>query len=46
MSFYSDNENFIKIKLLSEMKGLSDEEMFSQYESCLLYTSPSPRDRG
>lgn len=33
MSFYSDNENFIKIKLLSEMKGLSDEEMFSQYES-------------
>ena len=27
MSFYSDNENFIKIKLLSEMKGLSDEEI-------------------
>ena len=33
MSFYSSNKNFIHIKLLSEMKGLSDEEMFSQYES-------------
>ena len=31
MSFYSDNENFIKIKLLSEMKGLSDEEKLSKY---------------
>ena len=33
MSFYSDNENFINIKLHHYMKGLSDGEKLIKYES-------------
>ena len=31
---------------LRETFGLTDEPLLGQYWSCLLYTSPSPRDRG
>jgi hypothetical protein len=38
MSFYSDNENFIKIKLHSDMRGLSDEEKLSKYDNVKVAT--------
>ena len=31
MGFYQDNKNFIKLKLHSEMKGLSNEEKLIKY---------------
>ena len=32
--------------LLQTLYGMADLFIIGQYEGCLLYTSPSPRDRG
>ena len=37
--------NFSAIHLINDPQGFS-EKLFKQLEHCLLYTSPSPRDRG
>ena len=34
------------IKRLDVIEGVSNDRISGLYKSCLLYTSPSPRDRG
>jgi len=37
MSFFSENENFIRIKFYSDMKGMSFEKRISHYNTYLKY---------
>ena len=44
---YDDSEKSQELKqLLDELEPMSDKISLRTEESCLLYTSPSPRDRG
>ena len=49
MSITSENKKAIMAEYVNKMLAIAEEELNKvgkQYKGCLLYTSPSPRDRG
>ena len=36
----------LRLSLIEQLKTIDDVKLLTQIKNCLLYTSPSPRDRG
>ena len=45
-SWWSENGTFLLASVFVAVLGIAGWNYYGSYQDCLLYTSPSPRDRG